>query len=217
MKVVLAEDSVLLREGLARLLEEDGHQVVAAVGDATEIVPAVTKTRPDVLVADVRMPPGHADDGLQAAVAVKRACPDVAVLVLSNYVEATYARELLADSQGGVGYLLKDRIEDLSALSDALRQLVAGGTVVDPQVIAQLLTRRSARSALTKLSPREHEVLALMAEGRTNAAIASELHLSAGGVEKHISAIFAKLNLPASATDHRRVLAVLAFLGESHS
>ena len=212
MRVVLAEDSVLLREGLARLLTEDGHQVVDQVGSADLIVPAVKTHQPDMLVADVRMPPTHSDDGLRAAVAARLVLPDLAVLVLSNYVEATYARELLADGRGGVGYLLKNRIEDLAALHQALDRIGQGGTVVDPEVIAQLLTHRAARSSVEHLSPREREVLSLIAEGRSNAAIGQRLFLSAGAVEKHISAIFAKLNLEASNTDNRRVLAVLAFL-----
>ena len=212
MKVVLAEDSVLLREGLCRLLEEDGHQVVAQVGSADLIEEAVSAGQPDALVADVRMPPTHTDDGLRAAVAARAAHPELAVLVLSNYVEATYARELLADGRGGVGYLLKNRIEDLGALHHALEQLARGGTVVDPEVIAQLLTHRSAQSSLGQLTSREREVMGLMAEGRSNAAIGQRLYLSAGAVEKHISAIFTKLNLPVSGNDNRRVLAVLAFL-----
>ncbi|MCL1898533.1 MAG: response regulator transcription factor [Micrococcales bacterium] len=212
MRVVLAEDSVLLREGLVRLLAEDGHEVVAGVGEADQIVPAVQAHRPDVLIADVRMPPTHSDDGLRAAVAARAAQPDLAVLVLSNYVEATYARELLADGRGGVGYLLKNRIEDLAVLHQALSRIGQGGTVVDPEVIAQLLTHRSTSSRVEHLTPRERDVLTLIAEGRSNAAIGQRLYLSAGAVEKHISAIFAKLNLPASNTDNRRVLAVLAYL-----
>jgi DNA-binding NarL/FixJ family response regulator len=210
--VVLAEDSVLLREGLTRLLEEDGHQVVAGVGRADQIAPALEKHRPDVLVTDVRMPPTNTDDGLRAAVAARKAHPGMGVLVLSHYVEAAYARELLADGEGSVGYLLKDRIDDLEALHLALAQIAAGGSVIDPEVIAQLLVTRRSKGGLDRLTPREGEVLALMAQGLTNLAIGDRLVLSPGAVEKHISAIFAKLDLPPSATDHRRVLAVLAFL-----
>ena len=212
MRIVLAEDSVLLREGLVRLLREDGHDVVDAVGDARQIADSLAQHRPDALVTDVRMPPNNADDGLVAAIAARAAWPGLLVLVLSHYIEAAYARELLADGRGGVGYLLKDRIADLDAIHDALAALAKGGTVVDPDVVAQLLVHRRAVGVLDRLTPREREVLTLMAQGRTNKAIGDQLFLSAGAVEKHISSIFAHLDLPPSADDHRRVLAVLAFL-----
>ena len=213
LRVVLAEDSVLLREGLVRLLQEAGHVVVAAVDDADAIVPAVLAHRPDVAVVDVRMPPTFTDDGLRAAVAARRAAPGLAVLVLSQYVEESYARDLLADGRGGVGYLLKDRVQDLDALEDALARVAGGGSALDPEVVAQLLVPRRAGDPLTELSPREREVLGLMSEGRSNAAIAQRLVLSSGAVEKHIGNVFTKLGLPPSAEDHRRVLAVLAWLG----
>jgi DNA-binding NarL/FixJ family response regulator len=212
LRVVLAEDSVLLREGLVRLLQEAGHVVVAAVDDADAIVPAVVEHRPDVAVVDVRMPPTFTDDGLRAAVAARRQVPGLAVLVLSQYVEESYARDLLADGRGGVGYLLKDRVQDLEALDDALTRVASGGSALDPEVVAQLLVTRRASDPLGDLSAREREVLGLMSEGRSNAAIAQRLVLSPGAVEKHIGNVFAKLALPPSGEDHRRVLAVLAWL-----
>lgn len=212
MRVVLAEDSVLLREGLVRLLEEAGHEVVAAVGDAPSLLAAVASHRPRVAVVDVRMPPTFTDDGLRAAVQARREQPELAVLVLSQYVEEAYAHDLLADGRGGVGYLLKDRVQDLDALRDALETVAAGGSVLDPEVVAQLLVRRRAVDPLDALSPREREVLALMAEGRSNGAIAERLVVTDGAVEKHVSSIFTKLGLLPSGGDHRRVLAVLAFL-----
>lgn len=212
MRVVLAEDSVLLREGLVRLLHEAGHVVVAAVGSAPDLMTAVRSHRPEVAVVDVRMPPDHRDDGLRAAVALRAEQPELGVLVLSQYVEQAYARDLLADGRGGVGYLLKDRVQDLDALADTLDRVSAGETVLDPQVVSQLLVRRSATSPLTALSPRERDVLEQMAQGRTNAAIAERLVVTDGAVEKHITSIFAKLDLAPSDGDHRRVLAVLAWL-----
>jgi DNA-binding NarL/FixJ family response regulator len=212
MRILLAEDSVLLREGLVRLLEEAGHTVVAAVDDADAIVPAVLEHRPDVAVVDVRMPPTFTDDGLRAAVEARRAVPGVGVLVLSQYVEESYARDLLADGRGGVGYLLKDRVQDLDSLVDALDRVASGGTALDPEVVAQLLVTRRVTDPLATLTAREREVLGLMAQGRSNAAIAEELVVSAGAVEKHVGNVFAKLGLEPSDTDHRRVLAVLAWL-----
>jgi DNA-binding NarL/FixJ family response regulator len=211
VRVVLAEDSVLLREGLVRLLGEAGADVVEAVGDGTQLVRAVAELRPDVAVVDVRMPPTFTDEGLRAAIEARRQVPGTGVLVLSQYVEEAYASDLLADGAGGVGYLLKDRVSALSDLADALERVASGGTVLDPEVVAQLFARRR-RDPLDALTPREREVLRLMAEGRTNAAIARELVVTHGAVEKHISSIFGKLSLPPSDDDHRRVLAVLAWL-----
>ncbi|MGJ7441836.1 response regulator transcription factor [Aquipuribacter sp. MA13-6] len=211
MRVVLAEDSMLLREGLVRLLQEAGCEVVAAVGDAPDLVTAVVQHRPDVAVVDVRMPPTFTDDGLRAAVQARRQVPGTAVLVLSQYVEQAYAEELLASGEGGVGYLLKDRVARLEQLVDALERVRAGGTVLDPEVVAQLFARRR-RDPLDSLTPREREVLALMAEGRSNPAIAARLVVGEGAVEKHVGSIFTKLDLPPSGSDSRRVLAVLAWL-----
>ncbi|WP_327145733.1 response regulator transcription factor [Nocardia sp. NBC_01327] len=212
MRVVLAEDSVLLREGLVRLLEEAGATVLAAVGDGEALVRAVVEHRPDIAVTDVRMPPSFGTEGLRAALEARRLVPGTAVLVLSQYVEQSYASDLLAEAGlGGVGYLLKDRISKLEELSDALRRVTDGGTVLDPEVVAGLFARRRS-GPLDELTPREREVLGLMAEGRTNRAISKQLVITEGAVEKHISSIFAKLNLPPSDDDHRRVLAVLTWL-----
>ena len=212
MKVVLAEDSVLLREGMVRLLDEAGAEVVAAVGDGDALVEAVLRQRPDVAVVDVRMPPSFTDEGLRAALEVRRRAPGTAILVLSQYVEESYAADLLA-AGGGVGYLLKDRVAKLADLSDALTRVVDGGTVLDPEVVSALFAQRHRRDPLAELSPREREVLALMAEGRTNTAIGRSLVVTQGAVEKHISSIFSKLGLPQSSDDHRRVMAVLTWLG----
>jgi DNA-binding NarL/FixJ family response regulator len=212
VRVVLAEDSLLLREGLVRLLDEAGATVVAAVGDGLDLVKAVTEHRPDVAVVDVRMPPTFTDEGLRAALEIRRLDPAPAVLVLSQYVEEAYASDLLTGG-GGVGYLLKDRVSRLSDLSDALERVVAGGTVLDPEVVSALFAQRRRQDPLGTLSPREREVLGLMAEGRTNTAIGRELVVSQGAVEKHISSIFSKLGLPPSEDDHRRVMAVLTWLG----
>ena len=212
MRIVLAEDSVLLREGLVRLLSEAGHAVVAAVDHADALVPAVTEHRPDVAIVDVRMPPTFTDDGLRAAVAARAAAPGLGVLVLSQYVEESYARDLLADGRGGVGYLLKDRVQDLDSLDDALTRVAGGGTALDPDVVAQLLVARRTTDPLAALTAREREVLGLMAEGRSNAAIADALVVSPGAVEKHVGNVFTKLDLPPSDSDHRRVLAVLTWL-----
>lgn len=211
MRVVLAEDSVLLREGLVRLLGEAGAEVVEAVGDGPQLVRAVLEHRPDIAIVDVRMPPTFTDEGLRAAIEARRQLPGTRVLVLSQYVEESYAADLLADGSGGVGYLLKDRISDLAELSDALGRLVSGGTVLDPEVVAQLFTRRRS-DPLDRLTARERDVLRLMAEGRTNGAIARALVVSEGAVEKHISSILTKLDLLPSDDGHRRVLAVLAWL-----
>jgi DNA-binding NarL/FixJ family response regulator len=212
LRVVIAEDSVLLREGLVRLLEESGATVVARVGDGPSFVAAVVEHRPDVSVVDVRMPPTQRDEGLRAAIEARRLVPGSPMLVLSQYVERQYASELLADRGGGVGYLLKDRVADVRDFMDALRRVAAGGTALDPEVVAQLMVRRRRDDRLSALTPREHEVLAAMAEGKTNVGIAGELVISEGAAEKHITNILAKLDLPDSENDHRRVLAVLAYL-----
>lgn len=214
MRVVLAEDSLLLREGLVRLLNEVGAEVVAAVGDGAALVTAVAAHRPDVAVVDVRMPPTFTDEGLRAALEIRREVPGTAILVLSQYVEESYASDLLA-AGGGVGYLLKDRVSNLADLSDALARVVGGGTVLDPEVVSALFAHRRRRDPLAALSPREREVLALMAEGRTNTAIGRTLVITQGAVEKHISSIFGGLGLPPSGDDHRRVMAVLTWLGAS--
>lgn len=213
MRVVLGEDSLLLREGLVRLLDEGGATVVAAVGDGDALVDAVAEHRPDVAVVDVRMPPTFTDEGLRAALRVRAEVPGTAVLVLSQYVEEAYAADLLGTG-GGVGYLLKDRVTRLDDLTEALGRVAGGGTVLDPEVVTALFAGRTRRDPLAALTPREREVLGLVAEGRTNGAIAQALVVSAGAVEKHISSIFEKLGLSAAAGDgHRRVLAVLTWLG----
>lgn len=212
MRVVIAEDSVLLRAGLTRLLEDAGLEVVAAVGDGEELLRAVAEQRPDVCVVDVRMPPSHTDEGLRAALVVRRSWPDVAVLVLSQYVEEKYATELLAGDTRGVGYLLKDRVADVEEFISALRRVAGGGAALDPDVVSQLLARSRRRDPLVRLTPREQDVLKLMAEGRSNSGIASVLVVSEGAVEKHVSSLFAKLELIPGDTDHRRVLAVLRYL-----
>jgi DNA-binding NarL/FixJ family response regulator len=212
VRVVIADDSVLLREGLVRLVEEEGSEVVAAVGDGPSLVRAVAEHRPDVAVVDVRMPPTHTDEGLRAAVAARTAVPGTAVLVLSQYVEVAYADELLADGRGGVGYLLKDRVTDLDAFLAALTGVAAGGTVLDPQVVAQLFARRRADDPVRRLTPREREVLELIAEGASNAAIARRLVVTPGAVEKHTQRIFAKLGLAPDEDRNSRVLATLAYL-----
>ena len=213
MRVAIAEDSVLLRKGLILLLEEAGHEVVAAAGDAEAFLRAVHDSRPDACVVDVRMPPTFTDEGLRAALLVRDQWPDVGVLVLSQWVEERYATELIAGRPHGVGYLLKDRVADVDEFLDALNRVAAGGSAFDPEVVAQLLAR--SRHPLGDLTPREREVLALMAEGRSNAAIAAALVVGAGAVEKHINNIFTKLGLAPAERDHRRVLAVLRYLGTS--
>ncbi len=211
MRIAIAEDSVLLREGLTSLLTEAGHEVVAAEGDAEKFLRAVAATAPDVCVVDVRMPPTFTDEGLRAALLVRDQWPGVGVLVLSQWVEERYATELLAGRPHGVGYLLKDRVSDVAEFLDALRRVAEGGSALDPEVVAQLLAR--SRHPLGDLTPREREVLALMAEGLTNAAIADALVVGGGAIEKHINNIFTKLGLAPSERDHRRVLAVLRYLG----
>ncbi|MGD1034552.1 MAG: response regulator transcription factor [Candidatus Dormibacteria bacterium] len=211
MRVVIAEDSVLLREGLSRLLIEAGFDVVAAAGDAETFLRAVDAQRPDVVVVDVRMPPTFTDEGLRAALVVRRQWPAVSVLVLSQYVEERYATELLTEHRGGVGYLLKDRVADVADFIDALRRVAGGGSVLDPEVVAQLLAR--SRSPLAALTPREQRVLGLMAEGRSNAGIATTLSIGTAAVEKYVNSIFSKLELTPADSDHRRVLAVLRYLG----
>jgi DNA-binding NarL/FixJ family response regulator len=213
VRVVVADDAVLIREGLIRLLEEFGCEVVAAVGDGDGLVEAVAEHRPDVSVVDVRMPPGFTDEGLRAAVEARRRVPGAPMLILSQYVEVSYADDLLADARGAVGYLLKDRVVDVDDFMGGLRTVAAGGTIFDPQVVAQLMVRRRRDDPLALLTPREREVLGLMAEGRSNPAIGRQLVISDGAVEKHIRSIFAKLGLYAEDGDqHRRVLAVLAYL-----
>ncbi len=212
MRIVIAEDSVLLRAGLTRILIDAGEDVVATVGDADELLIAVNRHQPDLAVVDVRMPPTMTDDGLRAALEVRQRWPQIAILVLSQYVEERYATELLANDTSSIGYLLKDRIADVSEFLGAVRRVGGGGTALDPEVVAQLLARSRKRDPLERLSPRETEVLALMAEGRTNPAIARELVVSDKAVEKHVGNIFLKLDLPPAADDHRRVLAVLRWL-----
>ncbi|MDI3385817.1 response regulator transcription factor [Streptomyces sp. B-S-A8] len=217
MRVVIAEDSVLLREGLTRLLTDRGHEVVAGVGDADSLIGTVEELAgrgalPDVVVADVRMPPTHTDEGVRAAVALRHAHPGLGVLVLSQYVEEQYATELLAGSGSGVGYLLKDRVAEVREFVDAVVRVAGGGTALDPEVVAQLLGRSRRQDVLAGLTPREREVLGLMAEGRTNSAVARQLVVSDGAVEKHVGNIFMKLGLSRSEGDHRRVLAVLTYL-----
>jgi DNA-binding NarL/FixJ family response regulator len=214
VRVVVADDSTLLREGLVRLLEEGGLEVVGQAGDGEELLRKVRAHKPDVAVVDVRMPPTHTDEGLRAAREIRAELPEVSVLVLSQYVEVAYARELLAESAEGLGYLLKDRVADVEALTDAVRRVGAGGSALDPEVVSQMLGRRRDDDPLEQLTPREREVLGLMAEGRSNGAIAAELVVSDRAVEKHVTGIFSKLELGASNEDHRRVLAVLRFLDQ---
>ena len=212
MRVVIADDAVLLREGLIRLVEENGHTVVAAVGDGPALVEAITGHRPDVSIVDVRMPPTHTDEGLRAAVEARRRVPGSPILVLSQYVEVSYADDLLADRAGAVGYLLKDRVAEIADFLDALGRVAAGGTVLDPEVVGQLLVRRRRDDPLRDLTPREREVLGLMAEGRSNTSIARRIVVTEGAVEKHVRNIFTKLGLQPDDEQHRRVLAVLAYL-----
>ncbi|MFE3185681.1 response regulator [Streptomyces violascens] len=212
MRAVIAEDSVLLRIGLVKVLEMAGFEVAAETGDAEDLLRAVEEHRPDLALVDVRMPPGFTDEGVRAALMIRQQWPDTAVLLLSQYVEERYAADLLATQTGGIGYLLKQRVADVEEFVDALKRVAAGGTALDPQVVAQLLLRRGGPDPLERLTPREREVLALMAEGRSNAGIAAELVVSESAVAKHINNIFAKLDLPIADGDHRRVLAVLRFL-----
>jgi DNA-binding NarL/FixJ family response regulator len=210
--VLIAEDSVLLRDGLVRMLSDHGHEVVAAVQDAAELMTLVQRERPDIAILDVRMPPTHTDEGIRAALELRSRWPELAVLVLSQYVEENYASELLSGDLGGVAYVLKDRVTNVGEFIDTIDRVAAGGTVIDPEVVAQLLARTRQREPLSDLSPREREVLELMAEGRSNGAIASTLVITQRAVEKHVKSIFQKLRLPPADTDHRRVLAVLRFL-----
>jgi DNA-binding NarL/FixJ family response regulator len=212
VRIVIAEDAVLLRAGLTGLLADAGHEVMAAVDNADDLLVVVERHRPELCVVDVRMPPTHTDDGLRAALEIRSRWPGTGILVLSQYVEETYAGELLADDSAGIGYLLKDRIADVGEFLGAVDRVGKGGTALDPEVVAQLFARARRRDPLDRLSPREREVLGLMAEGRTNQAIAAELVVSHGAVEKHISNIFTKLDLPPTEHDHRRVLAVLRWL-----
>ncbi len=213
MRVVIAEDLALLRDGLTRLLEDNGCDVVAAVEDADAFLEAVQRERPDVCVVDVRLPPSFRDEGIRGALAARELLDGLPVLVLSQYVERVFAKELLADGRGGVGYLLKDRVADPAEFVEAVRRVAAGGTAMDPEVVAQLVAGRGP-ARLEELTPRERDVLSLMAEGRSNSGIARELVVTDGAVEKHVSSIFGKLGLPPSGDDHRRVLAVIAWLEE---
>jgi DNA-binding NarL/FixJ family response regulator len=212
MRVVVAEDSVLLREGVVRLLEEAGFEVAGQAGDGEELLRKVRAHKPDVAIVDIKMPPTHTDEGLRAALAIRSELPDVGVLVLSQYVEQQYALDLLAESAEGVGYLLKDRVADIDAFADAVRRVAGGGSALDPEVVSQMLGRQRRDDPLEEITPREREVLGLMAEGRSNAAIAAQLVITERAVEKHVTSIFGKLGLATSPDDHRRVLAVLAYL-----
>lgn len=217
MRVVIAEDLALLREGLVALLRENGIEVVAQVEDGPGLLRAITGHVPDLAIVDVRLPPSFSDEGLRAAIEARRLQPGLGVLVLSQYVETAYASELIGEDTAGIGYLLKERIGDVRAFLDALEQVAAGGTVIDRQVVAQMLVGEGGtKNALAELTARERDVLELMAEGRSNAAIADSLVVTAGAVEKHITSIFAKLDLPACHDDHRRVLAVLTYLRITH-
>jgi DNA-binding NarL/FixJ family response regulator len=213
LRIVVAEDSPILRAGLVGLLEDEGHEVVAAVPDAVRLRAAVAEHRPELVVSDIRMPPTHTDEGLRAAVELRAADPSLRILIFSQYVETQYASRLLAGNSAGVGYLLKERVMDTKDFVDALERVAAGGTALDPEVVSQLVGASNTRRTLESLSPREREVLGLMAEGRSNGAIAAALFVTERAVEKHVASIFTKLDLPVSGTDHRRVLAVLRYLG----
>lgn len=213
MRVVIAEDAAVMREGLARLLEDRGYEIVAAVANGDDLLEAATRHHPDAAVVDIRMPPSYTDEGLRAAIALRREQPNIGVLVFSQYVETRYATQLLAEGSAGVGYLLKDRVADVGEFVDALARVAAGGTALDPEVVSQLFGASRRGVALdASLTPREGEVLSLMAEGRSNAGIAHRLVITEGAVEKHVANIFAKLGLPVSESDNRRVLAVLRYL-----
>ncbi|MGH9214458.1 MAG: response regulator transcription factor [Acidimicrobiales bacterium] len=212
MRVVIAEDQLLLRDGLSRLLRDNDLDVVAAVGDADALTTSVAEQRPDLAIVDIRLPPAFRDEGLRAALRIRSDHPETAILILSQYVEPTYAAELLADGRGRVGYLLKDRVFDVAEFIEAVHRVGQGGTALDPQVVSQLVSRHRQGSPLDRLTEREREVLGVMAEGRSNAGIAELLVLTIGAVEKHIANIFSKLDLPPSEGDHRRVRAVLAYL-----
>ncbi|MGO1543116.1 MAG: response regulator [Gulosibacter sp.] len=213
MRIVICEDNALLRAGLARLLSDEGHEIVASLPDAVELQSKVAETSPELVVLDVRLPPTFTDEGVRAAMALREESPDLPILVLSQYVEERYATELIARSKGALGYLLKDRVADVAEFLDSVETVAEGGTVLDPEVVGQLLGRRSRDSQLDALTERERTVLGLMAEGKSNAAIAAQLYISAGSVEKHISQVFQKLGLAAETGGNRRVLAVLAYLG----
>jgi DNA-binding NarL/FixJ family response regulator len=217
VRVVIAEDLALLRDGLERLLRDNGFEVAAAVADGESLVRAIRDESPEIAIVDIRLPPTFRDEGVRAALEARERFPDTAILIVSQYVERAYANELLADGRGGIGYLLKDRIMDVNEFVDAVRRVARGGTALDPEVVSQLLSRRRSGSALERLTPREREVLALMAEGRSNAGIASELVLTVGAVEKHVASILGKLRLPPSESDHRRVLAVITYLQSEES
>jgi DNA-binding NarL/FixJ family response regulator len=212
VRVVVGEDSVLVREGIVRVLGEAGFEVVAQAGDADELVRKVSAHRPDVAVVDIRMPPTETDDGLRAAIEIRRRLPETGVMVLSQYLEEGYALDLIADTAEGTGYLLKDRVGDVERFADSVRRVGEGGSALDPEVVAHVLGRRRRDDPLAELTEREHEVLSLMAEGRSNQSIAEQLEVSERAVEKHVTRIFGKLRLTPAAEDHRRVLAVLAFL-----
>ena len=212
MRVVLAEDSVLLREGVARLLEDEGFEIVAQTGTADDLMLKVRSYSPNVVIVDIRMPPTHTDEGLRAAQEIKETYPEVGVLVLSQYVEPTYAMELLAESAEGVGYLLKDRVSNVDEFAAAVRRVGEGGSALDPAIVSQLVGRRRRDDPLDQLTPREREVLEHMAQGRSNQGIANELVVTERAVEKHVTSIFGKLRLPHATEDHRRVLAVLTYL-----
>jgi DNA-binding NarL/FixJ family response regulator len=212
LRVVVADDSVLLREGVARILREAGFEVIAQCGTASDLMLKVRSYDPDLAIVDIRMPPTHTDEGLRAAQEIRERHPRTAVLVLSQYVESGYAIELLADSAEGVGYLLKDRVSDVRDFTAAVKRVADGGTALDPEVVSRLVGRRRGTGPLDELTPREREVLELIAEGRSNHAIANQLVVTERAVEKHVTSIFGKLNLPATSEDHRRVLAVLAYL-----
>jgi DNA-binding NarL/FixJ family response regulator len=214
VRVIVADDSVLLREGLARLLDESGFEVVGQAADGEELMRKAKAHKPDIAIVDIRMPPTHTDEGLRAAIAIRESMPDTGVLVLSEYLEEQYALELLADDAAGVGYLLKSRVSDVDRFAEAVRRVAEGGSALDPEVVSQMVGRRRVKDPLEELTPREREVLRLMAEGRSNHAIAETLVISERAVEKHVTSIFSKLNLPQTAEDHRRVLAVLTFLGK---
>ncbi|HEY5990637.1 MAG TPA: response regulator transcription factor [Streptosporangiaceae bacterium] len=213
MRVVIAEDAALFREGLTRLLADRGHDVVAAVADGQSLLAAVASARPDVAVVDIRMPPTHTDEGLRAAIELRRGHPGTGVIVLSQYIETRYAAQLLAGNAAGVGYLLKDRVADVAEFAEALERVAAGGTALDPEVVSQLVRASRHVDGLATLTARERQVLALMAEGRSNAGIAAALVVTGGVIEKHVASIFSKLGLPPSEADNRRVLAVLHYLG----
>jgi DNA-binding NarL/FixJ family response regulator len=212
MRLVIAEDSFILRAGLVEILTDRGHEVVAAVGDAEALLAAVDAHRPAVAVIDIRMPPTHTDEGLRAAIQIRADRPDVGILVFSQYIETRYARQLLAGGAGGIGYLLKDRVTNVGEFTDALHRVAAGGTALDPEVVSQLFAVSQRSGSIEALSVREQEVLALIAEGRSNSAISKLLKISEGAVEKHIASMFMRLNLQPSADDNRRVLAVLSYL-----